>query len=162
MVHSSRVNEESLMKGLFSKVWAGLREPVGENEGPGTSNSWNQLLSRDPEAAREGSSSQKAERVAATGGGPPKVKELQSSRKGMASLLSPGRSRMKQNLGLKQTKQQTNPCLPSCLAVQAPAGPQRSASQGTEQGEERGILALEGQMENIHCSVPYCHGCTSR
>lgn len=60
-----QVIEESLMKAIFSKVWTGLREQMGEREGPGTSNSWNELLSLDPETMREESRCQKPETGAA-------------------------------------------------------------------------------------------------
>ena len=39
------------MKGIFSNVWTGLREQMGVRDGPGTSDSWDQLLCLDPEAA---------------------------------------------------------------------------------------------------------------
>ena len=87
------------MEGIFSKVWTGLREQMGEREGPGASNSQNQLLSLDPKAARKESRCQEPEIGAATGGGQPAGKELLLPRKGMASLLPPGRSKIKQSLG---------------------------------------------------------------
>lgn len=49
--YSCQEIEESLRKGIFSNIRTGLREQMGVCDGPGTSNSWDQLLSRDPEAA---------------------------------------------------------------------------------------------------------------
>jgi len=87
------------MKAIFSKVWTGLREQMGERQRPGTSNSWNQLLSLDPKAARKGNCCQEPETGAATGEGQPAGKELLFPRKGMTSLLPPGRSKIKPSLG---------------------------------------------------------------
>lgn len=70
-----------------------MREQVGEREEPGTSSSWNQLLSLDPKVARKGS--QEPETGAAAGETQPAGKELLFPRKATASLLPPGRRKIK-------------------------------------------------------------------